>query len=147
MPDPTRWWKDLSTRLGRDDMLDDPRFATPEALARNRQALMTELGVGFARFTLEELRERLGHQIPWEPVQNLLEVPNDAQVMANGYFADIVQPAGDTVSLVRAPVQFDEEIGVLHPAPGLGRDTDEILAQLGYDDARMAGLRHDGTVA
>jgi crotonobetainyl-CoA:carnitine CoA-transferase CaiB-like acyl-CoA transferase len=147
MPDPTRWWKDLSTRLGRDDMLDDPRFATPEALARNREALMTELSAGFARFTLEELRERLGHQIPWEPVQNLLEVPEDDQVVANGYFADIVQPAGDTVSLVRAPVQFDEEIDRLHPAPGLGRDTDEILAHLGYDDARMTGLRRDGTVA
>jgi crotonobetainyl-CoA:carnitine CoA-transferase CaiB-like acyl-CoA transferase len=148
MPDPTRWWQELSRRLGREDLLDDPRFATREKLAENREALSTELSLGFGRFTLAELHENLaGIQAPWEPVQTPLEVADDPQVIANDYMAEIVQPAGDTVTLVRAPVQFDEGITDLKPAPALGAQTDEVLAELGYAPDQVARLRTDGVIA
>jgi crotonobetainyl-CoA:carnitine CoA-transferase CaiB-like acyl-CoA transferase len=146
MPDPTRWWKELSRRLGREELVDDPRFAIPEALAANREALASELRAGFGSFTLDELRERLGAESPWEPVQNLLEVAEDPQVVSNEYFADIQQPAGDAVSVVRAPVQFDEDVSRLRPAPRLGQDSRQVLADLGYDEVRVAALVSDGVV-
>jgi crotonobetainyl-CoA:carnitine CoA-transferase CaiB-like acyl-CoA transferase len=73
-------------------------------------------------------------------VQNLLEVADDPQVVANEYFADIQQPAGDAVSVVRAPVQLDKDVGELRPAPRLGQDSIQVLADLGYDAARVAAL-------
>jgi crotonobetainyl-CoA:carnitine CoA-transferase CaiB-like acyl-CoA transferase len=147
MPDPTRWWKELSRQLGREELIDDARFATPKALAANRAALTSELQVGFGSFTLDELRQRLGSEAPWEPVQNLLEVAADPQVVANEYFADIQQPAGDAVSVVRAPVQFDEDVAELRPAPRLGQDSLDILVDLGCDEARVAAMVRDGLVS
>ncbi|HMH58219.1 MAG TPA: CoA transferase, partial [Galbitalea sp.] len=147
MPDPTRWWRELSRQLGREELVEDPRFATPEALAANREALTEELRAGFGSFTLDELRQRLGAEAPWEPVQNLLEVAEDPQVVANEYFADIQQPAGDAVSVVRAPVQFDADVAELRPAPRLGQDSLQVLADLGYDEGRVAALVRDGAVA
>jgi crotonobetainyl-CoA:carnitine CoA-transferase CaiB-like acyl-CoA transferase len=148
MPDPTRWWQELARRLDRDDLLDDPRFATPRTLAENRGALMDELSVGFGHFTLAELRRALaGVQVPWEAVLTPLEVPDDPQVVANEYLAEITQPAADRFWLVRAPVQFDESVSALRPAPSLGAQTDELLAELGYDVARVARLRSGGVIA
>lgn len=148
MPDPTRWWEELSRRLEREDLLADSRFQTAEARASNRAALVAELQAGFARFTLDELRRRLaGVSAPWEPVQNLVEVVEDPQVVANDYLAGITQPAGDVVSVVRAPVQFDEEVGELRPAPALGAHTDQILSELGYGAERVSSLRLARTVA
>lgn len=148
MPDPTRWWEELSRRLGREELVDDSRFASAEARTANRVELIEELQAGFSRFTLEELRGRLaGLAAPWEPVQDLIEVVNDPQVVANHYLADITQPAGDVVSVVRAPVQFDEQVPALHPAPALGAHTDEILAGLGYSDERVQFLRERHTIA
>lgn len=33
-----------------------------------------------------------------------------------------------------------------HPAPALGADTEAVLAELGYDTARIAALRRDDVV-
>ncbi len=35
---------------------------------------------------------------------------------------------------------------IRHPAPRLGEHTDEVLAELGYDDAKIARLRDDGII-
>jgi crotonobetainyl-CoA:carnitine CoA-transferase CaiB-like acyl-CoA transferase len=69
-----------------------------------------------------------------------MEVAEDPQVVANEYFVDVRQPAGDAVSVVRAPVQFDEDVGELRPAPRLGQDSLQVLADLGYDDAQVMAL-------
>jgi crotonobetainyl-CoA:carnitine CoA-transferase CaiB-like acyl-CoA transferase len=147
MPDPTRWWQELARRLGREDLLDDPRFATPAALAENRAALTEELAVGFSRFTLAELHRTLaGADVPWEPVLTPLEVGADPQVVANEYLAELTQPAGDRFLLVRAPVQFDETVPDLRPAPTLGEQTDVVLAELGYDEGAVSRLRDSGII-
>lgn len=147
MPDPTRWWEELSRRLGREELVHDSRFTSAEARAAHRQELTAELQSGFSRFTLEELRHRLaGLAAPWEPVQNLVEVVEDPQVVANEYLAGIRQPAGDVVSVVRAPVQFDERVGELRPAPALGEHTEEILSELGYAQDHIRALQDAHTV-
>ena len=44
-----KFWTVLSCALGRDDLLHDPRFASPEARRLNRDALTAALDAEFAR--------------------------------------------------------------------------------------------------
>ena len=78
---------------------------------------------------------------PWAPVQDTLQVAQDAQVRANDY---IVQ-AGE-LELVANPVQFDVTAPGTGPAPGFAEQTDEILAELGLDWDRIIELKTVGAV-
>ena len=108
MPDPERWFAEVCRDLGRTDLIGDPRFATPEARAANRGAFHAELDATIAGADLAEWRRRLARSaVACEPVQTLMEVLEDPQVVANGYLTDLERSDGEVVTLVRAPVRFD----------------------------------------
>ena len=45
------------------------------------------------------------------------------------------------------PVRLSETPGgIRHRAPVLGEHTEEVLAEIGYDDEAVAGLREGGVV-
>ena len=44
------------------------------------------------------------------------------------------------------PIRLEGEAHPARPAPGLGADSEAVLAELGYDDARIARLRADGVI-
>jgi len=128
-----RWWPDLCRRIEREDMIDDPKFATHEARQQNMQECVHELDEAFAKKTFEEWKRILmTAEGVWAPVQSALEVGLDPQVVANGYFPDAVRDDGSTFKIVASPAQFgDQVIGELKAAPEHGQHTDEILLELG----------------
>ena len=142
-----RYWADLCTRLGRSDLIDDPRYATPAARDKNKTACVLELDAIFARHTLDELTEIFdGMPGPWAKVQNFSEVIVDPQVVENGYIAWLDDPDNPR-PVVSGPVQFDRNpVGAIAPTPELGEDTEEILRAIGYAADRIDGLRTRGVV-
>jgi len=147
MPNPERWFADVCRDLGRDDLVSDERFATPEARAVHREAFHAEIETTIAAATLPEWRSRLARSnVACEPMQNLMEVLEDPQVAANGYLTEIEHPAGESITLVRAPVQFDEELPELRCAPQAGADTDDILREMGYTRTDVDHFRRLGVI-
>ena len=79
---------------------------------------MRELDAVFARHTLAEWREKLATvEGVWAPMQTARELPDDPQVRANGYLAEVDAGEGRVFTLVANPVQFDERSPTLRPAP------------------------------
>ena len=147
VPDVDRVWVDLCRCLGRHDLEGDPRFAGREARESNARELVAELDRTFADATLEEWRRRLAPlRVAWEVVQNPYEVADDPQVVANGYVAQVRHPNGETLELVRPPVQFDRGRPALGRAPAVAEHTEEILAEIGYDEAAVARCRAAGAI-
>ena len=44
------------------------------------------------------------------------------------------------------PIRLEGEEHPARPAPGLGADAEAVLAEIGYDEARIARLRADGAI-
>lgn len=142
MLQPTKFWADVCRHIDREDLIDDPRFATVESIAEHTAEAVELIGDVIATRTLREWSERfatLGG--PWAPVQDTLQAAQDAQVRANEY---IVQ-AGE-LELVANPVQFDVTAPGTGPAPAFAEQTDELLQELGLDWDRIIALKTSGAV-
>src|SRR5262249_53006317 len=119
-----RFFDRLCDCLGVPELAKDDRFVDSAARAKNRRECTAALDAAFARFTLEEVRERfadLGG--PWSVVQNTYEVSQDPQVWINGYLAEVGRGAHKT-TIAASPWQFGEARYPLSPAPEHGADTD-----------------------
>ena len=83
-----------------------------------------------------------GVHVPFGAVREPQEVVNDPQLRAN----DIVVPlegAGEKLtSTISSPIQVHGVSKVpARRAPKIGEHNDEVLRELGYSDADIAGLR------
>jgi crotonobetainyl-CoA:carnitine CoA-transferase CaiB-like acyl-CoA transferase len=137
-----RYWADFCRLLGRDDLLDDPRFVDLATRRVNSAALMAILDAEFARRTLAEWKDLLARiDAPWAPVQAVHELVDDPQVVANGYVGEVALEGGPTYRLPAVPVQFDERPPPLRRAPEHGEHTEAILLELGYGWERIDELK------
>lgn len=144
---PDRWWKEFCATAGREDLVDDPRFADAGTRAANAAECVAEFAATFASATQAEWLQRLaGFRGPWEAVRDSLEVGTDPQALANGYVTAVDHPAGVQVSAVRTPVRVDGRPHEMSTAPDAWQHTEEILLELGFDWDRITELKNDGVV-
>jgi crotonobetainyl-CoA:carnitine CoA-transferase CaiB-like acyl-CoA transferase len=142
-----RFWPDLCRRIGRPDLIDDPRFADGMSRYEHREACVAELDAVFGSRTLAEWKEALADaEGVWAPVQTAVELHDDPQVVANGYVTEVKRDDGVTFPLVASPVQFDGSEVVLQPAPEHGQHTEEILLELGCSWDDIARHKESGAV-
>ena len=141
-----RQWPVFIKCLGRDDLQNDPRFATSRDRMRNAVELTTVLDKTFATKDRSEWREILAAGgIVFDVVASAQDIPNDSQILAN----DILVPFdNDSVLTVTSPISVEgqDKVKPRRP-PAVGQHSDEVLREAGYDATMIAKLRTDGAVA
>ena len=136
---------------GREELMDDPRFATNPERIRNRDAVIAtvqEIIKGKpSAYWIEEL-ERI--QVSCCPINTMDQVFEDPQVQARGMKITMPHPlAGKgTVDLIGSPLKLSETpVSYRRPPPSLGEHTDEVLSELlGLDEEERDKLRADGII-
>ena len=147
MLQPDVYFEGVVRVLGRDDMVEDPRFASPEARRANQDAIVTELESAFARLTLAEARDALGAQRgQWDVVNRPSDLRHDPQARVNGFVQDVAYGEGRSLPMFTSPVHFDRKAPELTPAPGFCADTDEVLGALGMDEEAVLEAKISGAV-
>ena len=136
--DPRKDWPNLCRALGRSEWIDDPRFVTPEQRRANSRVLVALIDSIVAEKDMAEWREIFrANEVIWGPVPKSAQAPDDAQMHANGVFAE-VEPGVRTVA---SPLEI-AGVDKVKPrrAPQVGEHTIEILQSLGYDADAIADL-------
>jgi crotonobetainyl-CoA:carnitine CoA-transferase CaiB-like acyl-CoA transferase len=138
----------LCELIGQPELGADERFGDPLSMMANAADAAELLKAEFSNRTAEEWREVLaGFSGQWAMVQDVLEVVDDPQVVANGYVAHMKSAAGVEYKLAAAPVQFGGEPAPIGRAPEFNEHGDAILADLGIDWDTIVDLKVRGVVA
>ena len=130
--------------VGATEFLDDPRFVDDLDRGDNGQVLSSRMQAWCAtRTTAEALAEMESNKVPGGPVYSPQQALDDEHINAIGFLEQVQYPsAAEPSPLSGFPVGLSQTPGVIHsPAPTLSQHTDEVLHELGYDDAAIAEFR------
>jgi crotonobetainyl-CoA:carnitine CoA-transferase CaiB-like acyl-CoA transferase len=144
-----RCWPELCRELGREDLLDDPRFDTfIRRIGENAPALIAILDEVFASAPAREWVDRLnGIGMFAQPAQDYAEIAADPQAAANGYIQELHREGWAPVRVAGSGLVLDgEPVTVRRQAPQLGEHTEAVLLEAGYAWDEITRLRDEGIV-
>jgi crotonobetainyl-CoA:carnitine CoA-transferase CaiB-like acyl-CoA transferase len=133
----------------RPDIVEDPRFATNVARARNRVALAPLLTELICQFPRDVLLERLMAQgIPCGKVAGLHEALTSERTQRGGLVQNMPHPVAGTTHVFAPPYRLDgQRLPIRNAPPTLGEGTREVLTQLLHmTDAQLEALRARGVL-
>jgi crotonobetainyl-CoA:carnitine CoA-transferase CaiB-like acyl-CoA transferase len=130
--------------LGRPDLAGDPVLGSCAALnaAGRGGEVVDALDAAFATRPAAEWLALLGeHDLPIAPCQLPQDVYDDPQALANDVLRTVTYPNGAQRVLPTNPVRFASQGDpVLTLSRPQGADTEDVLAELGFDPGEITGL-------
>ncbi len=140
-------WTSLLSVIGREDLVDDERFATQSTRAEHEDAVDGVVAPWTAKLPKAEAARILKEcRVPAAPVRDLVEVTADAHMHARGMLHDIDHADLGAIVLPTSPLRFSgSPPPAIRPEPAIGEHVVEVLAQwLGIDAQAVARLKKDG---
>ena len=138
-----RLWTRLCQVLRREDLLQDPRFASNMERVQHRHLLVPVLQGEIQKYPTRQLNEMLDEAgVPCAPVNTLDNVLTDPQTLVRDMIVDIPHPRIPDLKLLGLPVKLSASPGdVRLPPPLKGQHTEEVLTGLGYSAADIRAFR------
>ena len=139
-------WKAFFEMIGRQDMLVDARFASPEGRSQNYDAVYGFVADEVTKRTTAEWLEAFERaDIPVQRMNSLEDVLHDPHLNAIGYFRRIDHPTEGKLLSMKVPSEWSETSPEYRRhAPRLGEHTREVLREAGYTDAQIDALAKSG---
>jgi crotonobetainyl-CoA:carnitine CoA-transferase CaiB-like acyl-CoA transferase len=143
-----RYWARFCEAIERPELTGDERWANVFVRAQNSLQLVELLDAHFASRPLSEWTKRFDRaEMVWAPVQTISDVVADPQALALEAFTPLEHRSGDTVRIVRSPIEFSATpASIRHGAPELGEHTEEVLLEKGYTWDDIAALKEKGAI-
>jgi crotonobetainyl-CoA:carnitine CoA-transferase CaiB-like acyl-CoA transferase len=145
-------WPALCAALGRSELTEDSRFATPDAREAHSDELVAELEQAFLGDLAVNWRRALDAAgVPSEVSVDTWDGETmlfDEELVRLGLVTEYEHPMLGNVRQFGNLITFSDTPGRQERAtPMLGQHTREILADVGYSDAEIDGLRASGAVS
>lgn len=139
-------WPGFCQALGLDELIEDPRFDTPEGRRENQEILRARLEKVFKTKTLKEWAEVLEEvDVFCCPVYDYHDIFNDPNLRQGDIICSLEHPKAGKMWTIGHPVKFSKTPGgPKAPTPLLGQHNDEMLRELGYQENEIESLRKEG---
>ncbi|MCH8200408.1 MAG: CoA transferase [Chloroflexi bacterium] len=142
-------WELFCDRIGKHELIGDPRFETPGLRTEHHAELEPVLIDGLrTKTTAEWLSEFDAIGLPCGPLNDIPHAAEQPQVVAREMLVDVEHPSGVSLRIANSPLRLSRTPGgVKGPPPILGADTDDVLRRLiGLSDEEIGRLRADEVV-
>lgn len=141
-------WHGMARAIERDELAKDPRFESLEKRVGNIDALLEILEHEIGKRSTAEICARLeAEDVPFAEVNDVAAVADDPQVKHRGTLAEMTHEQGGLMRQPSPVARFDATpSSIRFQAPALGEHTNEVLAELGLSNERIAALRKAGAV-
>jgi len=141
-------WAPLMKLCGREELIEDPEWATPEArLPKLEQcfAMIEEWTMSRNKFEAMEILNRLN--VPCGPILSMKEIAEEPALRATGTVVEVDHPTRGKYLTVGNPIKLSDSPAEVRRSPLLGEHTDEILAGvLGFSEEEIRELKASGAL-
>lgn len=138
-----RFWRNFCRAIGREDLVEDPRFSSLSERRTHTAELLPILKRIISERTLDEWERVLDwRQVPYAPVYDMEEALNDPHLKTRGLLKEIDAGQLGNIREVLFPARFSGfKTEIKRPPPQWGEHTEDILNELGYSGNEICLLR------
>jgi crotonobetainyl-CoA:carnitine CoA-transferase CaiB-like acyl-CoA transferase len=142
MIDATRYWAPFCRALGREDLIEDPRFVDYLSRWSNTQELTAIVAAEIETRPLAEWVEIFErHALIGAPARSLDEAIHDEQARATGVFQPMDHPTAGTFDTIAPPLRLSSHpMERSRPGPELGEHSSEILREAGLSQEEITAV-------
>ena len=142
-------WQNLLRAMGREELGNDPRFATHAARAEHMaeaEAAVAEWTRGLTKAEVFQIASR--YRIPCAPIRTVDEVMRDPHMHERGYLERVQHPDFGEVTLPNSPLRLHGAEPVMAvPSVALGQNNMQIFGDwLGLSATELEVLKQDGVI-
>jgi crotonobetainyl-CoA:carnitine CoA-transferase CaiB-like acyl-CoA transferase len=136
-------WGRFCKAINRTDLMSNPRFSSGSKRAEYHGELEPELIKALVnRSRADWLSIFDAADVPCGPINDVPAVVKDPQIVARG----MIVPEGNG-AYVNQPIHFSQYTQMSQqPAPELGSDTGDLLAEHGFTSEEIANMRDQGAI-
>ena len=141
-------WKAFANAIGRPDIIEDSRYATPESRWDNRETLNAIIEGWTRQKTKYEAMRILGDAgVPSGACQDTGEILEDPHLKEREMIIDIDYPPRGKYKTVGCPVKLSDSPADIRRPPTLGEHTEDLLGKLcGVTPEDFIKLREKGAI-
>ncbi len=139
-------WGRICRAIGRTDLINDPRYNTPQARSQHGEEIVLLLDEAIGSKDMAEweiLFQEKG--VIWGLIPTMDRVANDPQMQSSGVFTELEHPLHGKLQTVSSPLNVQNTVKEKPvAAPAVGEHSMEILRSLGYEDTTIEDMIQRG---
>ena len=141
-------WQKLAKALGHDEWIVDPLFSTALARSQNRDQLGEKINeCTICKETSDWIALLNEGGVPCGPIYSIDQMFSDPQVSQLHISQAVINSDSEEITVLTQPVSLSRTPSKLKKAaPKIGENTNEILAELGYEEKDITYLRDNKCV-
>ncbi len=141
-----KFWTLLLEKIGHPQLDADARFKSPADRLANRDELTDVLDAIFGEQPVRHWQDRLEGFVPIAPVYDLEQALDNPWLETIGMVDTVEHPDKADLRVLANPLRLDGERLPNRAGPLLGADSDDVLAEIGYDADSIEALRQKGVI-
>src|SRR5215470_5479716 len=140
-------WEPLMKLCGREELITDPGFATPQARLPKIPECFSIIEKWTMTKTKFEVMQALNDaDVPCGPILSMKDIYADRSLYERGMLVEVDHPTRGRYVQVGSPINLSDSPVEVERSPLLGEHTDEVLGWLGYDKDEIAAMHDEGAV-
>ena len=140
------FWPILCKKLGREDLISDPKFINFSLRQSNRDEVTTILDKELMKKNTSEWLNEFGGVVPAAPILDLKQSLENPFLNDRDNIQHLKTKRGENISLLKTPVHIADTNFQDQTAPELGEDTLDILKNIGFNDEEIDFFKKNNTI-